>query len=410
MHIVVIGAGLSGLTAAWELHKAGHEITVLEAKNRVGGRTWSEQLPNGQLTERGGEYIFPGDSPIRRLAAELEVPLLTHSVRYHRRTLSGTIISFDELERTVAQAKRALRELLADDAGRSYSVDDVFAAALGSDFRRNSVYRRTITSVAADPARVNAEAVLRRKSAPATGYVEDGGRLLEGNQSLTIAVAARLGDAVRLEHPVSGLDSSAERVQVRLTDGSTHDADAAVLSVPLPQLRTLELGFRLSPAQQNALDHRFMGVAAKLGVPLGVVDDDPAVQSAEHAWWSWQSLSRDGVTRVPALSCFAGGPAALGALQVEEGPAVWLDALRRLRPSLQADGEPLLTTWADDPWTQGSYSAASLDWRPEDADVFTRSAGRVAIAGEHTGISPSMSSAVESGYRAAAALSVELAR
>ncbi len=65
MKVIVVGAGLSGMTAAWELHKKGHDVTVLEARDRVGGRTWSQKLDNGVITERGGEYIFPTEFAIR---------------------------------------------------------------------------------------------------------------------------------------------------------------------------------------------------------------------------------------------------------------------------------------------------------------------------------------------------------
>ena len=407
MKIIVIGAGLAGLTAAWEFDKAGHDVTVLEARDRVGGRTWSEKLGNGQWTERGGEYVFPTEFPIRKLAAEIGVPIMSHNVRYGRRTVNGRIISFAELDETGARVKATLAQMLADGE-TGVSLERAFEAALGEGYRLDPVYRRTTTSAAADPARVSAEAVLLHESSTAGGYIEDGGRFVEGNQSLSLAIAALLGGKIRLESPVARVEQSAAGVRVELSDGTALEGDAAVVSVPLPVLRELELGFDLPEAQQRALDHRFMGVAAKLGVPLVRVDADTALQNPDHTWWSWRSLSIDGVDRIPALSSFAGGPFALEALRVSEGPEGWVRALREMRPELEIDGDVLLTTWEDDPWARGSYSAPGLEWDAADADAFDASAGRVAIAGEHTGLAQSLSGAVASGYRAVAALNREL--
>ena len=408
MDAIVVGAGLSGLTAAWELSKAGHSCTVLEARNRVGGRTWSQRLPNGEVTERGGEYIFPTEFPIRQLSAEVGVPIMSHNVRYGRRTVNGRVISSAELEATSEQVRATLAQMLADGE-TNVSLERAFATALGSEYRLDPVYRRTTTSAAADPERVSAEAVLLHESATVNGYVEDGGRFVGGNQALSLELAKRLGDRVRLEHPVSAVDQTAAGVQVTLSDGTRLDADAAVVSVPLPLLRELELGFALPEAQQLALDHRFMGVAAKLGVPLSRVDDDIALQNPDHTWWSWRSLSVDGEHRINALSSFAGGPFALDALDVTAGSAAWVAALRAMRPELEIAGDVLLTTWADDPWARGSYTAPTLEWTAADAAVFESAAGRVAIAGEHTGLAQSLSGAVASGYRAASALTRVLA-
>ena len=403
MDVLVVGAGLAGLTAAWELEKAGHRCTVLEARDRVGGRTWSERLGNGEVTERGGEYIFPTEFAIRRLAAEVGVPIMSHNVRYGRRTVAGRIISFAELSETSERVRATLATMIADGE-TEVSLERAFAEALGTDYRLDPVYRRTTTSAAADPARVSAEAVLLHESSTVDGYIEDGGRFVGGNQALSIELARRLGDRVRLESPVQAVDQSENGVQVTLSDGTRLEADAAVISVPLPLLRELELGFALPEAQQRALDHRFMGVAAKLGIPFSRVDDDIALQNPEHTWWSWRSLSIDGVSRINALSSFAGGPFALDALNVTAGADDWVAALRAMRPELEIDGDVLLTTWADDPWARGSYSAPGLEWAAADATAFNSAAGRVAIAGEHTGLAQSLSGAVASGVRAAAAL------
>ena len=68
MRAVVVGAGLAGLVAADELLRAGAEVVVLEARSRVGGRVWSERLPNGAVVEMGAEFILPGSIAMRELA------------------------------------------------------------------------------------------------------------------------------------------------------------------------------------------------------------------------------------------------------------------------------------------------------------------------------------------------------
>lgn len=404
MRVIVIGAGLAGMTTAWELHKSGHDVVVLEARNRVGGRTWSERLSNGELTERGGEYVFPTEFAIRKLSAEVGVPIMSHGVRYARRTLNGSHQTFAEFQQSMTAVRSTLRSML-DDGVEHPSLNDAFEQSVGSSFASHPVYRRIATSIAADAALVSAEAVLLHESSSDDGvYIEDGGRFVNGNQSLTLELARRLGNRVRLEHPIAGVDQSAAGVQVTLRDGTTVDGDAAVITVPFPILKKLQLGFALTPAMQRALDNRFMGIASKLGVPVSHVDSDTALLNSESTWWSWRSLSIDGEHRINAISSFAGAPHTYDVLGLRAGKDGWLASLREMRPEMVIDGDVLFTEWESDEWTLGAYTAPGLTWTPRDDDAWNEAVGRVAFAGEHTGSAQSLSGAVVSGYRAAAVI------
>jgi monoamine oxidase len=69
--VCVVGAGFAGLSAAWRLHEAGKEVVVLEARDRVGGRSWTEYLSDGTQIDRGCGWIGADQDRSYRLAAEM---------------------------------------------------------------------------------------------------------------------------------------------------------------------------------------------------------------------------------------------------------------------------------------------------------------------------------------------------
>jgi monoamine oxidase len=398
LRAVVIGAGLAGLAAADELRRRGAEVTVLEARERVGGRVWSRELDNGAVVEMGAEFILPGNTLVRALAERFGLGLWDKGMRYGQREARGVPGLTDE---SLGRAARVVERALADgEAGPGESVMRLVDRLALDPAAAEAIVARAEVSAASPAELVPASdlaGVARLDAEPSPS-------IAGGNQRLAEALAAPLGDSLRLGTPARSISWRDDRVRVAIDDGEV-EADACVVAVPASVIAELEFEPALPERQAGALGGIRYGQAAKLFVPLRAPAPHSAVLSVPERYWTWTATGAGGRVQ-PVVSAFAGSPDALGRLGVAEGAERWLASLARLRGDLDLDLEPagaVLSTWSDDPWVGGAYSVG----RPASAArILSEQLGPLAFAGEHTAEEfPSlMEGALRSGQRAAGAL------
>ena len=395
MRVGIVGAGFAGLAAGVELARAGVDVIVLEARDRVGGRVWSQELTvDGRrlgILERGAEFVLEGYDTLRRFAAEAGLHIVDTGMSYYVRDVAGVDPP------TLREAGRRLTAA-ADEAAAGVAADDVLRE-LGLSARVEDALRARAEMSCAVPADHLDAANLHHVASfePAPSH-----RIAEGNQALADALASRLGAAVRRSCPVRRVVHGAAGVEL-VTDDDVLAVDRAVIAVPLPVVRTLDLDPPLPDWKRAALERLAMGEAAKLHLPLPAAPPVSAVMSVPDRFWTWIATGDDGVA--PILHAFAGSPGALERLRVADGPDLWVERVRELRPDLSIEGPAaVLTTWSDDQWARGAYAA----WPPgvpgEGSADLSRPVGALHFAGEHTAgeWSGLMEGALRSGERVAA--------
>jgi monoamine oxidase len=390
---LVVGAGLAGLSAADALATAGFEVEVLEARERVGGRTWSRTLDNGALVEMGAEFVLPGNERVRELAAELGLGLWDKGMRYGvREPRGGPPTTIGEL----AAAARALAPALAA-LDRPLTVPALLDSLELGPGPREAIIARVEISTAGPAAQVPAgdlAGVAHIGDEPAPSVAA-------GNQGLALGLAERLGDTVRLGDAVSRIGWG-HGVEVETASGRVQASEAAVVAVPASVIGRIEFEPALPAPTREALGAVRYGHAAKMFVPLAEAAAPSAVMNVPERWWCWTATGA-GDEPTAVVSCFAGSPGALERLELEAGPGRWLESLAKLRPELELDpAGALLSTWDDDPWAAAAYSISP---GPELTAALADPVGPLAFAGEHLGgeFNGLMEGAIRSG-RAAAAL------
>ena len=402
MRAAVVGAGLAGLVAADALVRAGVEVVVLEARPRVGGRVWSERLPNGAVVELGAEYILPGNTAIRELADRFGLGLWDKGMRYGSRDPRGGLgTSREELAVAMATAEDELAKQGRAEQSAEEFLDSVDIPA-GA---REAILARVEISCANTADRV------APTDLGGVAHIDDepSPSIAGGNQRLALALAAELGDALRLRSPARAIEwrgggAAGESSAVRVaTESGPLEADVAVVAVPAGVLDRIAFDPPLPGDVAGPLRAVEYGHAAKLFVPLRVRAEPTAVMNVPERYWTWTATGDAGEVQ-PVVSAFAGSKPALDALEVEAGPSRWLDSLERLRDDLELDtGGAVLSTWADDPWAGAAYSSSPP---PEVAAATARPTGPLAFAGEHTAGEHAalMEGAIRSGRRAALSL------
>jgi monoamine oxidase len=388
----VIGAGFAGLAAADALRAGGAEVTVLEARDRVGGRVWSVPFGEGAVVERGAEFILPGYDSMTALAARFGIPLVLKGTPYGRRVPIG--------EEAVPQTDLAgaFERLAAGAAADAASAADAIAD-LGLDPPLSKLIQTRVAISNGHPADDLAVSVLD-EGASAFGDF-DNHTLAGGNMRLAEALAAELGASVRLKSPVRRVRWSQHAVNIA-SDQAELEADAVVVAVPTAPLAEIEFDPPLEGATADALRAVTYGQNSKLFLRLRSPAPPSAIMSVAGHFWTYTQLGADG-RPAPFVTGYTGTMSAIGDLGGSDGFERWVAALVALRGDLDLEPESaMLSSWNDDPWVRGSYSARTLSSPLRDDDL-VKPIGPLFFAGEHTagewhGL---MEGALRSGRRAA---------
>ncbi|PCN48652.1 amine oxidase [Curtobacterium sp. 'Ferrero'] len=424
--VVVVGAGVAGLTVARLLQDAGRRVVVLEARDRVGGRLHTDRQ-DGRVTDLGASWIHGVDgSAVAAAAGAFGLPTVEFTVggyqvdsrpiAYH--APDGRRMSDAEAARFAADVHavdRTLVELVAG-SGPSDSYRDVVAravAAQGWDADRADRVREHLEHRSEEQYGVGADELA------AHGLDDD---TIDGDEVVFPhgygELPARLAEGldVRLGHAVTAVSRGAGGVVVTVDDdvrAAPFAAAAAVVTVPVGVLQAGAIAFDppLPERHRRALGGLRMNAFEKvvLRFPERFWDDDVyAVRQLgpEGRWWhSWYDLTR--IDGEPTLLTFAAGPAAraVRGWPVERVRDSVLGQLRRLYGDRVGDPTSVLVTaWQDDPWARGSYAHMLPGSTTADHDDLAEPIdGVLHLAGEATWTDDpaTVAAALYSGHRAA---------
>lgn len=399
--IAVLGAGLAGLAAGDSLVKAGQDVTVFEARDRAGGRVWSEELAVRDrlcVIERGAEFVLDGYSAMRALLAEHRLQLVDTGMSYYvRRPGDVPSVTTDD----IAAAGREARDITMEMDG-PLSAEEVLSRL---PFRReivDSLRTRIEISTAVSARHVTAEAL---------GHIaavepKPSWRVAGGNQRLADALAAALGPRVRFRTAVKHVVNLPDGGVVVATDDGSEVFDAVVVALPLAIVRGGRgVVLPTSTERELALSRVVQGHAAKLHLPLASPPSASAVMSVRDRYWTWTAIDASGSV-APVLNAFMGSSAAIDRVGLRADPQRWAVKARALRADLNvAEGaEVIATMWSDDPLAGGAYAAHAPTDPSAPAEDLESPIGDVYWAGEYaeaefTGL---MEGAIRSGQRAAA--------
>ncbi len=429
--VVVIGAGLAGLAAADELSREGFDVTVIEARDRIGGRvrTLREPFRGGQFAEAGGEYLDAVHTEmlalVDRFGLDLDDLNEVGSDKPGVAYAGGRRYDAADLD---AEAEGAIDAFYAETASLAEDLDpgdiegtgaELDTASAGelideiepSEDARFVLEHQLRDAYAMDPARLSLLFVVLSELAYAEADAEgiEALRVKGGNDQIPEALAAELDGEVSLSSPVSAISQDGDGVQVRSAGGDVA-ADHAVITVPLSTLSAIDLSPALDPGDRGAAEAIQYGAATKSilqyrGRPWIDVGSNGESFTDLPAGDTWEATDAqnggDGI-----LIAFSAGGLALRGAGLEPGVRIEqaVADMDRVFPGSEArylTGASV--AWSAEPFSRGSYVAPAPGQAMALATETWEPFGRIHFAGDHTDrqFPGYMEGAVRSGRRAA---------
>jgi monoamine oxidase len=444
--IVVVGAGLAGLSAAYRLPRAGHRSTVIEAADRVGGRCWSikDVFAEGQVAEHGGELIDQGHTAVRQLAKELGLPL--QNLLAAEQSGTEPMYWFDGAPYTYAQAtadiKAIWQQLHSDVSAASYptlynlytqrgweldhmSITDWITAYVpgGTKSRLGQLldvaYNIEYGAECSEQSALNMLYLLAYSGQGQLrifGPSNEKYHVIGGNDQIPSRLASLLGDQVQLGTQLTALAKNDDGTWTLTTKAgsrtSSQVADHVVLTLPFTLLRKVDLSDAGFPAlKTTAINQLAMGTNSKLQLQftdrhwrsLGGNGDSYSDTGYQSTW----EVTRAQPGRSGILVDYTGGDigAAFGSLSPAAYAQRFLGQIEPVFPGITAkwNGRVTLDFWKSYPWTLGSYSYWKVGQYTGFSGVEKEAVGSCHFAGEHTSqdFQGYLNGAVETGNRAA---------
>lgn len=436
--VVVVGAGLAGLSAARELRAAGREVVVLEARDRVGGRTVNEPIGDDKVVELGGQWVGPTQDRMYELIAELGLETFAtygegenvfehgDSLRRYRGTIPKVNpVALAEVGLVMARLNRLAKTI---DPGQPW-LSPRAAELDGMTFETWS-QRKIRTKLAREMLRLAIEGVWATEPRDVSmlhvlfyirsaGSLEvlldaEGGaqqdRVVGGTQLIALRMAEQLGESVALESPVRKIAAAGNAVTVT-SDARTIRARRVIVAVP-PALAGRIAYDPILPAVRDGLTQRMaMGSVVK----CMAIYDEP--------FWRARGMSGQLTsTRGPVSVGFDNSPpdgspgvllAFLEGKAARDGAAMdqvtrreWVvgSLVRAFGPEAAKPVRYVDKAWPNEEWTRGCYGGfmAPGGWL-DHGRALREPIGPIHWAGAETAAvwNGYMEGAVRSGERAA---------
>lgn len=413
--IIVVGAGASGIAAARQLHDAGHTVIILEARDRIGGRVWTDTRLDNIPLDLGASWIHGiDDNPVWELAQADNIT--THPTDYDQTityTADGAVVSADDFAQWEALLDDLLTrtEAIRDEAATDLSLREAFDMALAQMDVDDDV-RPMIEALLMSGIENEYANQLERLSAYYWDEADefDGDDVVFPRGYIEVFQFLAQGLDIRLNQVVTDIEYSPKGATITTTT-EQFAADIVVVTVPLGVLKAQTITFSPTLPQRkwDAINRLDMGALNKVYLHFREVFWSDAqfftIADDRARFVEWVNFYP--ITGKPVLMGFYSGrnQAMLEALSEAEIIAQALAALSELFDdvhSLFIDG--IATRWGIDPFAYGSYSSYGVGSSPDDRQALSEPIGGVLyFAGEATRTDhpATVHGAVMSGYAVA---------